>query len=232
MALIKWGMIVVDGRGKLGGQVFSKNRAGAIIRTKVTPANPQTTEQMNSRQLLATYSEKWRTLTQVERNAWNSAVDDFKKTNVFGDLKSPTGKNLYTALNINLSLVGGVELSNPPSPTAVPDSSVTITSLDFDAATDTFSLILDGLNQSTANVALVYATEPLSPGISYMKGRFRLVDSDNHPAQPLNLSTIYASRFGVPALGKKIAFRVELVNFLTGERGLPSQAVGIVTDAP
>lgn len=48
---IKWGMMMTDGRGKLGGQVASKNRAGAYVRTKVTPVNPRTTQQQAIRTL-------------------------------------------------------------------------------------------------------------------------------------------------------------------------------------
>lgn len=48
MAKIKFGMMMTDARGKLGGQVFSKNRSGSYVRTKVTPVNPQTTTQQNS----------------------------------------------------------------------------------------------------------------------------------------------------------------------------------------
>ena len=42
MAKIKFGMMMTDASGKLGGQVFSKNRGGSYVRTKVTPTNPQT----------------------------------------------------------------------------------------------------------------------------------------------------------------------------------------------
>ena len=37
---IKFGSEVVDGRGKIGGHVYSKNKGGAYKRTKVTPSNP------------------------------------------------------------------------------------------------------------------------------------------------------------------------------------------------
>jgi len=36
-----FGAIVVDGRGKLGGHVASKNRHGSYFRTKVSQANQQ-----------------------------------------------------------------------------------------------------------------------------------------------------------------------------------------------
>ena len=42
MAKILTTAIVADIRNKLNGSVFSKNRYGAYVRTKVTPVNPQT----------------------------------------------------------------------------------------------------------------------------------------------------------------------------------------------
>ena len=96
---IKFGAIVVDGRGKIGGHVASKNRGGAYLRTKVTPTNPQTTFQSAVRNRLTAFSQGWRGLTQAQRDAWNAAVSNFSKTDVFGDIKQPTGLNLYVKLN-------------------------------------------------------------------------------------------------------------------------------------
>ena len=98
----KFGAIVVDGRGKIGGHVASKNRSGSYFRTKVTPVNPQSARQSAVRATLSSFSASWRGLNQNRRDAWNSAVGSFTKTNVFGDTVTPTGKNLYTALNANL----------------------------------------------------------------------------------------------------------------------------------
>ena len=39
---MKFGALVVDGRNKIGGQVASKNRAGAYLRNKVTPSKKRT----------------------------------------------------------------------------------------------------------------------------------------------------------------------------------------------
>src|SRR6056297_1294291 len=100
---MKFGALVTDGRGKIGGQVASKNRYGSYLRTKVTPSNPQTASQLNVRSVLAALSSGWRDLTQAQRDGWNAAVLDFQKTNVFGDTITPTGKNLYTRLNAALS---------------------------------------------------------------------------------------------------------------------------------
>lgn len=105
---IKWGMMMTDGRGKLGGQVASKNRAGAYIRTKVTPVNPQTVAQQNIRQLFGSIASAWRSLTQAQINGWNEATEFWQRTDIFGDLKKPSGFALFQRLNTGL-------LANIPS---------------------------------------------------------------------------------------------------------------------
>ena len=56
---LKFGAIVTDGRGKIGGHVASKNRSGAYLRTKVTPSNPNTVAQVQVRSILASLSQSW-----------------------------------------------------------------------------------------------------------------------------------------------------------------------------
>jgi hypothetical protein len=46
---VLYGQIISEARGKLGGLVASKNTYGNYMRNKVTPANPQTTEQVAAR---------------------------------------------------------------------------------------------------------------------------------------------------------------------------------------
>src|SRR5690606_26146133 len=99
MAKIKFGMMMTDARGKLGGQVFSKNRGGSYIRTKVTPSNPRSSFQQAIRTLLSGFSQAWSSLTANQRSAWNGAVSNWSKTDIFGDIKNPTGKNLFVRLN-------------------------------------------------------------------------------------------------------------------------------------
>ena len=77
---LKFGAIVTDGRGKIGGHVMSKNRGGAYMRTKVTPSNPRSTAQTTVRSHLTTLSQGWRGLSATAIAAWNSAVSSFTKS--------------------------------------------------------------------------------------------------------------------------------------------------------
>ena len=117
---MKFGAIVTDGRGKVGGHVASKNRAGSYLRSKVTPVNPRSLSQVNVRQRLSTLSIAWRGLTASQRLQWNRAVENFAKTDIFGDLRNPSGFNLFQRLNNNLLSTGSAQINVPPTPVAVP----------------------------------------------------------------------------------------------------------------
>src|SRR5689334_14742391 len=102
MGKIKLGSIVVDIRGKVGGHVYSKNRGGSYMKNKVTPSNPQTSSQTSIRAVFTSLSQGWRDLTNDERLQRESAVQGFARTDVFGDVKNPTGNTLYIRLNMNI----------------------------------------------------------------------------------------------------------------------------------
>ena len=215
---IKFGSIVTDGRGKLGGQVYSRNAAGAYVRNKVTPSNPQTVQQSLLRSTLATFSSGWKSLTESERAAWIAATVNFAKTDVFGDEVTPTGKNLYTKLNTNLTLINGSTIDNPPTPVAVVEPASLSASIDVGIG-NTLNINVGGLD--TNQTYLVFATPALSPGINYVKNRLRLLTTmAGNESQPFDIQSVYNARFGVPPAGQKVAFKVVPVNTVTGQAGV------------
>jgi len=74
-----FGAIVVDGRGKLGGHVASKNRHGSYFRTKVSPSQPASQYSGKCPCPLYYISQAWRGLLEASRILWNNAVQDFKR---------------------------------------------------------------------------------------------------------------------------------------------------------
>lgn len=190
---IKFGAIVTDGRGKIGGHVASKNRGGAYLRTKVTPSNPNTTAQAIARGLLASLSQAWRSLDGDTIKAWNSAVKDFASTDIFGDIKNPTGLNLYVKLNANLLAVGLTPLVLPPAKLEVPTA--TITSGNYDISTGVLSFSLSDASADTI-VALVRATPPVSGGVSYVKNAYRVIGNDVVASNAISLTGAYVPKFG------------------------------------
>ena len=225
MAKLKFGMMVVEGRGKLGGHVLSRNRGGAYARTKVTPVNPSTSYQQGARNRLAARAQGWRGLTQAQRDAWNAAVSDFARTDIFGDIRNPSGQNLFVLINVNLVNSGLATVSVPPVAMATPpivatSATIAVGTTQFDVAFTGAGLVTDAIH--------IWATDGLSPGISYAKNRLRFIGSvAGNTASPEDIWALYVARFGVPTVGQKVI--VQLVGVASnGQQGVPSETSGIV----
>ena len=205
---LKFGAIVTDGRGKIGGHVASKNRAGAYLRTKVTPSNPNTVAQAQARGVLASLSQGWGQLTDSQRQGWNDAVKEWGKTDIFGDIKNPSGINLFVKLNANLIGAGFPQLSNVPSKMEVP--SVIISSASLSVSADDLSIVFD--NNTAAGVkVLVRATPTLSAGVSFVKSQFRVIGYEVVSGSAFGLLGGYSAKFGVPLVGANIYASVQFV---------------------
>lgn len=216
MARIKFGAMMVDARGKLGGHVFSKNRGGAYLRTKVTPSNPQTPDQVAQRATLANASSNWKSLTETQRLAWNEAVTQYSTTNIFGDIVNPSGSVLHTRLNINVALAGGSALTAPPLPMGV--DTVQGVSAVATAGTPNVTLSWTSGAVPTGHVMVVEATTQMSPGIFNASNKFRVIGTlPAATATGEDITAIYNAKFGTLVAGQKLFVRAKLIRIATGE---------------
>jgi hypothetical protein len=211
----KFGAIVTEGRGKIGGHVFSKNRGGAYMRTKVTPVNPRTASQSLVRSRFGDLSTAWRSLTQAQRDAWNGIVAQYSSTDIFGDLKNPSGLALYQRINNNLAKIGVSAISTPLAPAAV--ATVIAGVLTATTGVQLLSLALSGAVPAGVKV-VVRATAPMSAGKNFVKSEFRQIGTfAAAQASPLVLTAMYTTKFGgVGAVGTKVFVQLEFVSITTG----------------
>ena len=217
---IKFGSIVIAGSGKIGGHVASKNRAGAYIRTKTTPVNPQTGYQTQVRNRLSTLATAWAGLTDAQRNGWNNAVGTFKSTNVFGDVVNPSGFNLFQKLNNNLAKINVAQINTPPVPVALPAfTTVTLTPA---AGAQTIGMAFTATPIPAGVSVRVSATPAMAAGKTFVKNQFRFVSLiAAAAASPFALGAPYITRLGaVGAAGKRIWVKTEFVSLTTGQVGV------------
>ena len=220
MAKIKFGMMMTDASGKLGGQVFAKNRGGSYVRTKGIPTNPQSTFQTAVRNLFASISSGWSSLSSAARLSWNSSVGAYAKTDVFGDLRNPSGKALFQRLNQNLAISGQAQLSVCPQPLIVPGlivNSVTLTVTSKEIAVETIGNV-------EGSTVVFWGTPPVSNGTSFVKNDLRqLWYADGEEDGVYSDYTAYTNRFGAFVLGQNIFIGVRVVN--TNGQASPLQVV-------
>lgn len=222
---IKFGAIVTDGRGKIGGHVASKNRAGAYLRTKVTPSNPNTVFQSQARAILATFSASWSQLTDDARLAWNNAVADWSGTDIFGDIKNPSGLNLYVKLNANLANAGLASVGLPPAKMETPPAFVT--GATYDISSDNLTITL---SDSTGDgvTSIIRATPALSAGVSFVKNAFRMIGVTTPAIGEAVLLTGYSDRFGTIEAGANVYATIQFV-LPNGQKSVEQKVKVVVT---
>ena len=227
MAKIKFGNIVVDMRGKISGNVYSKNKGGAYSRVRVVPTNPQSTFQSGVRAIFTALSQAWRGLSAVQRASWNSAVGNFQRTNNLGDKHSLSGNALYVSLNKNLNDVGEASMTTAPSPDSV--TPVTVASAVADNSSQTVVITMGGaLDANTA--VKVFASPALSQGISSPGTKLRQITFAAPSAvAAITLTTPYLARMGaVGEVGAKIFYELTPVNVNTGQLGATVRGVMVI----
>lgn len=209
MAKIKFGMMMTDASGKLGGQVFSKNRGGSYVRTKTTPSNPQTSAQMNIRGIFAGISSAWSTLGEANRLSFNNLVSSYASTDIFGDLRNPSGKALFQRLNQNLSISGQATITDCVPPIEVPFANVVSAEVNVGATTIT----LETAGNTSGSKLVVWATPVLSAGTSFVKNQLRQIGVfDGDVAAAENIASAYASKFGAVPTAGNVTIGVRVIN--------------------
>ena len=207
---------MTDGRGKLGGQVASKNRSGSYVRTKVTPVNPNTSFQSAVRQRLSSLSKEWGALTENQRLAWNEAANSgqWNKNDIFGDARRPTGKNLFTGINLVSLETTNKLLVNVPRKANFAQFSVDSVAI---SSAGTATIAVNVAEEPTLGTRWqIEATTSVSPGRYYLKKLFRFLTANvvAEGSTSLDVVSEYQNRFGALQSedeGQRVGFRVRQV---------------------
>jgi len=224
----KYSSFLDEASGKIGSVVASTGRGGAYLRARVVPFNPRSVDQVTARARLTTFAQGWSALTENQRTQWNAAVDGWKSTDVFGMKVTPSGINLYVALNTNLAIIGVAAISVPPAITAVP----VLTSLAATQVHAGATAIQFAPSPLTAGAAYVIAASaPMSAGRNFAKGSYRFI---KHIAAgvttPQVITTEYNAKFGGPGTaGQKVFVKVYGVDIVTGRKGAEVTCVAVVS---
>ena len=233
MARVLYTAIVADMRNKLNGSVFSKNKSGAYVRTKVTPVNPQSQAQTTARQRLSQFSNGFRNLTAAQVAAWNDlASNNPQGTDIFGNPKYLTGMSLFVKLNSNITIGGGTAITDAP----VLTSPCTINLSNFEvtvaaSALDTVSMSFTLSGATADNAICVYASAPYPVSQTYNANKYRLITSiPATGASPYNFTYEYNAIFGAPPLGYKVGLYCETVNKLCGVKIRGNEIISIVSE--
>ena len=112
---IVFGGGIVDGRGSMAGNTYSKNRYGAYIRSKVSPVQPGTSKQTLIRERMTGLSKSYGAdLSETQRNGWDALAEKSPVVDVFGKPHKLAGNTMFIKVNMTRLLVGDAIMFDAP----------------------------------------------------------------------------------------------------------------------
>ena len=235
MAKIQFGNIVADARNAVGGVVYSRNTWGAYIRQKVSPVQPRTARQQETRASLAQLSKMWGTdLTEQQREAWRQFAAAFPIVDVFGNTVALTGIAAFQRINRVRQELGLSPLLDPPANMDVTPPETAELQIAYAGTPPTLSLkvAFTPSPTPTGHHVEVFATKPLSAGKAFVSSELRLIAISPTPqTSPYDITSAYIAKFGEPAVGAKIFVEVRFVNEVNGAQSRGLRAWAIVPSA-
>lgn len=120
MAIIRFGPMVADARGSVGGTVFARNSAGAYTRNRTKPIYPGSDSQNARTAQMSQVVQTWQTdLSVAQRDAWSAKAPTNGLTNRIGDRMTGSGFNLYARASLLLLISQQGLVTAPPTPLTI-----------------------------------------------------------------------------------------------------------------
>jgi hypothetical protein len=217
MARLLFTAFLAEARGKLNGNVFSRNKGGAIIRNKVTPINPRTASQSLQRAYTSDIAKAWPAdLSDDQRKAWESLGQSIGAKSIFGNGLILSGIACFQRINRIVLNAGGTRVDDPPINQDVP--SILSATLTANSAGPVLSLAFSPSPLVSPQGLYVFATPAISAGISNVSNRLRFIGFFDGATTPTNILAAWESVFGTfpSAAGQRIAVTAAVVDNTTG----------------
>ena len=195
MASIKTSALVADIKGKIGGNVFARNKGGIYVRGLVKPLNPRSTLQQLRRAYCAACATGWGELSVQQRADWQAYALNTSWTNRLGDSINIGGEAAFIRNNTFRLMCSHPILQDAPG--AYGHATATILTVSASAATQT-PIITEPLagfdGEVTGNVLGVFASMPQAGSRDMAPNRFRYLEklvgvTGNPVAWPYTLDT-------------------------------------------
>jgi hypothetical protein len=195
--------LVTEASGSMGGMVASHNRFGQYFRARAVPVNPSSIYQQIIRSVMLSLASRWSdTLTDPQREAWESYAANVQRPDALGEPRTLTGLNWYIAMNVPRIQAGGTHVDVAPTiytmavltlPTIVSATAATgILSIGFDNT--------DGWAGEIGGKLLVYTSPPQQPSVNFYRGPFRyagaIAGAVVPPTSPLPITAAFPFAVG------------------------------------
>lgn len=211
--------------GSQAATTSSRNRFGQYTRSRVSPVQPRTPAQVQVRGYLAELSAGWSQLTDAQRSAWNNWAAGSPRTDSLGQTVYQTGLQAFVGVNIYHKLRGGDITQDPPT-AGTPATPVLAAPVINDTPLFTVEMLF---TLPDDNYLAVYASPPVSPGITFNRDfRYLGMFDKPSPSGPVVLTSAYVAKFGSLPLGKKVFLRAMVFDSIGSRISAECVVAGVV----
>lgn len=212
MAKLKFGSVVTEASGKLGGHVFAKQNGTAYIKTNTGQKNNTNIEAQKQKSNTNTIISLWSKLTNEQRLKWNEAANLYNKKNMFGDNVVYSGFQIFNKLNQGRLIARNTLLSVPTS------------KMNYDEykpctiSATTNELLIQSSGYDADTFIVIYATPALQNGVTKADRYYKQIAATGatYLNAGLNLVNQYNAVFGGLVAGTFIQVGFKIVNSVSG----------------
>lgn len=205
----KFGSIIVNGSGRLGGHSIGTGKKGSYLSNHSTKKKTVSPAQTANRLRVNKINRNWNSLTEQQKKSFDTAVSLWLDSDMFGDVQQLTGKQLHFKFNMFNLLAGQNMIIFPPSHIKIPHKPYGFIRFINSGSLINFSIINNGYS---GYKALIYATKKRSKGVTIKKSDCFFVGLGNVNLNAINIANIPLSRTGTILANDNINFYYRLVS--------------------
>ena len=115
MARITYSPGVTRFAGSIGGVTYQRNAFGNTIKQRSNLTKTPTASQAGYQRNMASLISYWPTLSQANKDLWNTFSTNHLHTTPWGESKNLSGYQWFLSVNLNILTIEGSILSTPPT---------------------------------------------------------------------------------------------------------------------
>lgn len=220
MVQVKYGALVTELKGKIGGLVFKGGYSAPSIQAIGKPRQIATGYNQLPKAILANMAARWKLITSAQRSGWNALALTWPFINCFGATYYGSGFQVFQSVNLNLNSVGLA---------MHPDAADLEPLATFTSVIGTWSNIVDNsfvgfteLNSGGDNRFFMQSCLSFSPGQYHAPAKLHLLNyfGNTYPYPQWPWESTWNVRFEPNAhlmLNRKIMIRIKAVNINSGQ---------------
>ena len=205
MAQVQYGVIITELKGAIGGSVFQAGNNTKVFRNKGYRKGKSSTIRQAVVARMVGQTSRWRALSDIQREAWQSARTGWAFTDKYGNSYYGSGYQFFVAFNTAMVSIGEPAVDVPnvtvEYETIVPTAPTFVFQTELDWNIDTLT--------TGSQIVQCYASAPMSPGISGDNAKYKYIGQfDSSLADQFNDTTIYRNLFGWAPVGSLVMFKM------------------------